>query len=124
MKYILYVLAIQILCIACGSDDSPQVIAGDPAPSAIPAPIAKSDDRLIGNWIDASSHTLTFNQDGTGTLDWSLSEDSKLIFSSAKTEVDRCSYAILTSGGLTATLIITLDLACDKAGQITYTKQP
>ena len=133
MKY--QIAAFALLLAGCGSN------GGAPAPTPTPAAIVATPtptpdttvnhpDALVGNWIDANKNMLVFNKDGTAkskdqTLNWAVDQNDRLTFSSSSNVlVDICQYIILTSGGLTSALIVTLDMGCEKAGDLIYTRMP
>lgn len=141
MKYYTYAVFIIIGALnitSCGTTESvapaPQVtpaptITPTPTPSASPSPVANINDALVGNWIDTSGNTLDFKNDGTAMSDqqpllWSVDSSNNINFLSGAISVDSCSFEILSSGGLTSALVVTLDLGCNKAGELTYTKAP
>lgn len=119
-------LLISLLLAGCGDKATVEPV---PTPTPTPAPVqveASLDDALVGNWIDEDNNTLKFKDDGTVTsneqsLEWKI-DSHELVFTAAGLEIDSCDYDILSSGGLRGDLVITLDLGCLKAGQITYTK--
>lgn len=121
---------------SCGSSDSSPSQAATPSPTpaqvvvASPSPSpASANSALVGNWINLAGNVLDFSQDGTvksgtQTLQWSVDKDNQILFSTNSIQIDSCGYEILSSGGLVSNLVISLDLACNKAGQLTYTKAP
>lgn len=120
----------------CGNDSKDAVVtpvvssSPTPTPDASPTPTPLSqNDALVGNWIDTSKNTLTFNKDGTAmsnkqALTWSINMENRIVFVASKVEIDQCSYDILSAGGLTKSLVVVLALACEKSGQVNYTQIP
>lgn len=121
--------------IGCGSDSSGP--AATPAPTvapvvASPTPTSKaeascSDSALVGNWIDAKSNSFKINADcsaqaGSQKLDWSLNEKNEAVFTSNSLPVDVCAYEVLSQGGLTEALKVTLQMICQKGGSLSYSK--
>ena len=129
MKYLPLTLLIGLS--ACGgSHDSPDASPTPiPVVSSTPTPTPSSSSQaLVGNWIEGTN-TLVFKADGTAlsntqALSWSVDSSENLLFTSNSVSVDSCAFEILTSGGLTTTLKTVLDLACQKAGALTYTRAP
>lgn len=125
MKNILIVVSSLVLLSACGEDKTPVPPQAEPKPAEEVKvdPTAKSP--LLGIWIDSSKNALVFRAKGKAIsngadMDWALDEKDRVVFSVNNTEVDTCEYQILSQGGLNKTLVVSLDLACYRAGRISY----
>lgn len=122
----------------CGNDSKSAdptpvpVISSSPTPTASPTPIVKAevhceDAPIVGNWIDAKDNNFKINSDcsaqaGSQKLTWSLNEKNEAVFTSNSLPVDVCAYEVLSQGGLTEALKITLQMICQKGGALSYTK--
>lgn len=126
-----YLLTLSLFCTACGSGgghDSPAV-SPTPAPQVIETPTPTPDESasLVGNWIDTNKISLVFEKNGNAKSDeqelkYSIDQENQILFSADGVEIDSCGWDILSSGGLTSPLIVTLNLACVKAGALKYTR--
>lgn len=135
MKYALFLLPLGFFINACGSDgQAPTTPAtteaiATPSPSPTPMPTTTPDPSILGSWRDEADHTLVFKEDATGesseqAFHWAMKEGRLFFFTVDSTvEIDFCSYAILSSGGLQTPLVVTLSLSCEKNGAFLYTKQ-
>lgn len=137
MKRLSLVLPILCLLTACGSDHGTLVepaatpkpdIKASPTPT--PSPVAEvnpcAEAVFLGSWTAAND--LSFKDDcsalsGSQKLTWGLTPDKFIQFKQEKIEIDSCSYQIDSTGGLSAPLVITLKLNCDKSGLLSYTKK-
>lgn len=136
MKQYIYIALVSIIALnitSCGSSGSaPQAPTPSSSPSTVPessAPVVQLDQALVGNWIDMTGNTLAFKADGTALsksqkLTWSIDLSNKINFEDGAIPIDSCSYEILTSGGLNTSLLVTLDMGCNKSGELTYTSAP
>lgn len=109
------------------SSPSPSVVA-EVAPSPSPNPC---DTLFIGDWIDAINHSLKFVNDCSSAFDaekfiWSLqsiNQTQTIILLQGLIEVDRCTYTILSAGGLSDKVTITLSLNCQKSGVQNFSRK-
>lgn len=130
MKHALLVLS--LLIAACGSEETaktttPAPVQQQPETPKVEDSKAEAVSPLVGNWIDAESHTLVFKKGGTATtndqpLSWSLKEGDYVLFSAETIDVDLCHYEISTKGNLKDPLSIVLDMSCAASGELHYSK--
>lgn len=136
MKQYIFTLLVSfgtLFITSCGDNNSaPNVGASIASPTATPLSVPPSPSpqvAFVGNWVNLSGNTLDFNGDGSAisdgnSLQWSVDPNGSIVFTAQSVQIDVCSYNILTAGGLTSSLVVTLDLGCNKAGQLTYTEAP
>lgn len=109
----------------CGSDHT-ETASTTPAPVvASPSPTPNTNP-IIGSWIDSKEKILKINDDQTALsseqkLHWET-HDNAIKFSYDSLEIDSCVYQMKVAGTFAQDFKIVLNLFCDKAGNLTYTK--